>query len=480
MDLNFLINKAVKYHVQGRIEKAELNYKKILKFDPKNILVNNNLASIFNLKKKYEEALVILNNVLIDQPDFDDALNNKGIALVGLNRFEEALKQYDKVLNIKPYFLKAINNKANCLKLMGLYEEALKYYKKALSLEPNFIEAIYNRAICFYEINNFDDAEKLYNKAIKLKPDFVEANYNLSLIKLLKSNYLEGWKHYEWRKKRSNFKKYQFSNNEVEWFGEQDLNNKVIYIIKEQALGDYIQYCRYFPLIKKMGAKIILDPPEPLKIMIDNMDFSYIHINEAKKIKIDYYCSLASLPLAFNTTIDTIPNKIPYLFTPKETKIFWNKKLNNNKIKIGLKWSGNPKYKDDKNRSMPLEKLKPLFELPYEYHSLHIEYSDEDKKMMQNIPNLFCHKDHIIGLDNTAGLIESMNLVISVDTGIVQLTGALGKQFWNMLPFTSDHRWLLNRDDSPWFPTAKLYRQTKKGDWDTIIQNIKKDLLSIK
>ena len=99
---------------------------------------------------------------------------------------------------------------------------------------------------------------------------------------------------------------------------------------------------------------------------------------------------------------------------------------------------------------------------------------------MQNIPNLFCHKDHIIGLDNTAGLIESMNLVISVDTGIVQLTGALGKQFWNMLPFTSDHRWLLNRDDSPWFPTAKLYRQTKKGDWDTIIQNIKKDLLSIK
>ena len=186
------------------------------------------------------------------------------------------------------------------------------------------------------------------------------------------------------------------------------------------------------------------------------------------------------MPLAFNTTIDTIPNKIPYLFTPKETKIFWKKKLKNNKIKIGLKWSGNPKYKDDKNRSMSLEKLKPLFELPYEYHSLHIEYSDEDKKMMQNIPNLFCHKDHIIGLDNTAGLIESMNLVISVDTGIVQLTGALGKQFWNMLPFTSDHRWLLNRDDSPWFPTAKLYRQTKKGDWDTIIQNIKKDLLSIK
>ena len=137
MDLNFLINKAVKYHVQGRIEKAELNYKKILKFDPKNILVNNNLASIFNLKKKYEEALVILNNVLIDQPDFDDALNNKGIALVGLNRFEEALKQYDIVLNIKPNFLKAINNKANCLKLMGIYEEALKYYKKALSLEPN-------------------------------------------------------------------------------------------------------------------------------------------------------------------------------------------------------------------------------------------------------------------------------------------------------------------------------------------------------
>ena len=480
MDLDFLLNKAIKYHLQGKIEKAELNYKKILKNDTNNILANNNLASILNIKKKYEDALLLLNKVLKAKPDFDDALNNKGISLVGMNNFEEALKEYDKALELKPDFLKVINNKANCLKLMGKYEEALNYYKKALDLKSNFIDAIYNRAICFNELNKFDQAEELYTKALKIKPDFVEANYNLSLIKLLKGNYIEGWKLYEWRKKRPKFKKYLIFDKKDEWLGDKDLNKKIIYIRKEQALGDYIQYCRYLPLIKKMGAKIILDTPEQLKNIINNMGIEFTHIDDLKKIKFDYYCSIASLPFAFKTTVETIPNKIPYLFTPKDKKLFWEEKFKNNKIKIGIKWSGNTKYQDDKNRSISLKKFKPLFELPYEFHSLHIEYSESDEITMQNISNLYCHKNEIIGLDNTAGLIDAMDLVISVDTGIVQLTGALGKVFWNLLPYTSDHRWLLNRNDSPWFPTAKLYRQTKKGDWETVIQNVKNDLLYFK
>ena len=480
MDLNFLLNRAIKFHLKGKLDKAELDYKKIIKAQPENLIANNNLASLENIKKNYQISLNILENVLKINPNYVDALNNKGIALMGLKHFNEALKIFKKILEIKPDFLNAINNIANCFKLIGNYEDAIEYYKKAIKIKPDYIEAIFNIGLCFYEINNFDEAEKKYIEATKINPDFVEANFNLSIIKLLKGNYKEGLPLYEWRKKRSSFKKYDFYDSEKEWLGKKDINKKIIYITNEQALGDYIQYSRYFPLIEKMGAKIILDPPKPLKNMIDNMDIDYTHIDDLKKPSFDYYCPIASLPLAFNTTIKTIPNEIPYFFTPRDKKNYWRDKLNNNNIKVGLKWSGNSKYIDDKNRSMSLDKFIPLFNLPYDFHSLHIEYTKNDEKLKNNISNLYCHKDEILGLDNTAGLIDAMDLVISVDTGIVQLCGALGKKFWNLLPYTSDHRWLLDRNDSPWFPTATLYRQVKKGDWDTVIKNVKFDLMNFK
>ena len=480
MDVNFLLNKATKLHLKGKIEQAETIYKKIIKFDQNNIIAINNLASVLNFKKNYEKALSYLDNALKIKPDFIDALNNKAVSLRGLNDYHNALIYCEKVLKINPNFVDALNNKANCLKSMDLLDEAIIYYEKALQLKPNSLEAIYNKSVCFYLQNRFDESLLGYKHAIKLKPDFVEANYNLSLLQLLKGNYEEGWKTYEWRKKKNKEKKHSSFSKAAEWIGDKDLKDKTIYITKEQALGDYIQYCRYLPMIEKLGAKIILDTPKPLKSMIDTMNINYTHVDDLKKIDFNFYCSIASLPLAFNTTLKTIPNNIPYLFTPEEIKKYWQKKLESTKKKIGLKWSGNSSYYDDKNRSTSLETFKPLFDLPYEFHSLQIEYTKKDEKLMNDITNLNCHKEEIVGFDNTAGLIESMDLIVSVDTGIVQLCGALGKPFWNLLPYTSDHRWLLYREDSPWFPTAKLYRQTKKGDWKSMINKVKEDLNNIK
>lgn len=480
MDLNFLLNRAIKFHLQGKFEKAELDYTKIIKAQPQNMIANNNLASLKNIKKDYKTSLNILEKVLKVNPIHVDALNNKGIALMGLKRFDEALNIFKTILKIKPNFLNAINNIANCYKLIGNYEDAIEYYQRAINIKPNYIESIFNIGICFYELNKFDDAEKKYIEAIKINPSFIEANFALSIIKLLKGNYKEGLPLYEWRKKRSSFKKYDFYGSKNEWLGNEDINNKIIYITKEQALGDYIQFSRYFPLIEKMGAKMILDPPKPIRNLIDNMGINYTHADDLKKLSFDYYCPIASLPLAFNTTIETIPNQTPYFFTPAIIKKYWIDKLNSKKIKVGLKWSGNSKYVDDKNRSTSLAQFLPLFDLPYEFHSLHIEYTKNDEKLKNTISNLYCHKDEIIGLDNTAGLVNVMDLIISVDTGIVQLCGALGKKFWNLLPYTSDHRWLLDRNDSPWFPGAKLYRQSNIGDWDTVIKNVKKDLMNFK
>ena len=480
MYLKKLFDKAVKLHHLRKYKEAINIYKKILKSDPDNIVILNNFGSALNSQENFKLALNFFNKALLIKPEYIDALNNKAISLKSLGQFEEALSIYDTIIKFNPNNDNALNNKANCLRELGKYIEALNYYQDSININPKNYLYYYNCGICFYLMKEFHKAEEFYKKSIHLNPNFVESNYNLSLLQLLLGNYDDGWKNYEWRKKRNLKKRFIIFKNEIDWLGDKDLKDKTIYISKEQALGDYIQYARYLPIIKNLGANLILDTPEPLIPMINSMNFEYTHTNELKKIDFNFHCSIASLPLAFKTKIDSIPSKIPYFFTPIEKKNFWEKKIpNNDKKKIGIKWSGNPNYKDDKNRSISLKYLKPLFELPIDFHSLHIEYNLEDIKLLNQINNLHCHKDFIKGLDNTAGLIEAMDLVISVDTGIVQLTGALGKNIWIMLPFISDHRWLLDRIDSPWFPTAKLYRQTKNNDWENIINNIKKDLIKL-
>jgi hypothetical protein len=230
-------------------------------------------------------------------------------------------------------------------------------------------------------------------------------------------------------------------------------------------------------MLKNLGAKIILDTPKALDNIIRTMDVPYIHKNHLEKLEYDYNCLLMSLPLAFNTSIDTIPDKIPYLFTPIDKRDYWVKKLGPKSTKrIGLMWSGNLLNYNDHNRSIYLEKLTKLFDLPFEFHSLQIDYNKFDLRLLKNFKNLTCHKDEIIGFDNAAGLIDSMDLIISVDTSIAHLSGALNKPVWLLLPFTPDFRWLLNRDDSPWYPSMKLYRQTKKNNWDTVIKKVIENL----
>ena len=479
MDIQFLVNKAIKLHVRGKVDKAEEIYKKIINIDPNNIISLNNLGSILNTKENFEKSLNFVNRALEIKPDYADALNNKGNCLKGLNRFDEAIKYYKKALIIKPDFVGALNNLATSYNSIGRHEEAIPIFKKVIELKPNYYEALYNQGICLYNLNLFDEAKDSYEKAIKVKPDFIEAYYNLSLLQMLQGNYKEGIKNYEWRKKRKAKKNLQF-DNETEWIGDKDLKNKIINILKEQGLGDYIQYCRYLLLVKNLGATILLDTPKILRPMIDTMNIDCTYSDDLKKIKFDYHCSIVSLALAFKTTLDTIPSKEPYFFTPKIIKLNWEKKLIGFKrLNIGLKWTGNSSYVDDEHRSTTLKELKPLFDLPYDFHSLEIEYTKEDETLLNNITNLKCHKKDIMGLDNTAGLIENLDLVISVNTSIAHLTGALGKKLWILLP-SHEYRWLLNRQDSPWYPKTKIYRPSTEGDWKTMVDKVKQDLKLLK
>ena len=512
MDLNFLINKAVKLHLRGRLDKAKEIYEKIIKIDQNNLIANANLGALLNAKKNYQKALYFLEKALLIKPNYVEALSNKGNSLKGLNEHKNALKLYDQALNIQPNFIDALNNKGNCLKSLDLFNEAIEIYDQILLLRPNFVDALYNQGICFYSIGNFDKAINNYNKAIEFYPEFVDAHYNLGrcfhstgnfdkainsyskaikfdpeivdahynlgVIQLLKGNFHDGLKNYEWRKRRDAFKEsLKLIDKNKEWDGNESLKNKKIFIYKEQGLGDYIQFCRYFKKLNDLGAKIILNTPKPLIPLISNMkvDVKILDGNEVSQY--DYCSSIVSLPLVFNTDLNSIPKEIPYLFTPEVSKKKWNKKLGTKKIKkIGLKWTGNKNYHDDEYRSTNLNKLINLFDISVDFHSLEIEYSNDDENLLKNIKNLYCHKNEIIGFDNTAGLIETMDLIITADTSIAHLSGALGKKVWIMLPFFSDYRWLLKTENSPWYPTAKLYRQNKKDDWESIISKIKEDL----
>lgn len=476
-----LLKEAINLHLSGKKTNAIEVYRKILISEPSNLIALNNLASLLNTINKYKEAKILLKQALKIKPDYIDALNNLGISTKLNKEYLEAIKIFEKIVELKPNFIKAFINLGNCLQSQKKFEKALVIYNKALNIEPNSVEVLYNQGTCLNELNLQDKAKIIYKKILKLEPNFIEAKWNLALIQLLQGNYNEGWQNHEIRKKREKTKKnyLNFQENKS-WLGDKDLAKKTIYILSEQGLGDNIQFCRYLPMLENLGAKIILDTPKTLDRIIRSLNVRYTHINELKKIEFDYNCLLMSLPLAFNTQLDSIPNKVPYLFTPKDKKDYWKKKIGSKITKrIGLMWSGNPQYENDHNRSINLDKLSELFDLPFEFHSLQIDYSKFDLKLLKKYKNLICHdKSELLGFDNTAGLIESMDLIISVDTSIAHLSGAINKPVWLLLPSTPHYMWLLNRNDSPWYPSMKLYRQEKKGDWDIVVNKVKKDLLN--
>lgn len=444
MNLEFIFKKALKFHLEGKLKIAEDLYKKIIKKKPDALVVLNNLASIENVKYNYNGAIKILRNVINLKPDYLEAINNYGIALNGIGNHEEAILNYEKALRLKPDFVDAINNLGKCQISLNLLEKASENFKKVL----------------------------------KINPSNHESRWNLGFVQLLKGNFKDGWKNYEYRKRIKKNKNLFLADNAKEWFGRDIITNKSIYIYTEQGLGDYIQFSRYLILINKLGAKIILDTPHSLRNIIKTMGIEFDYLEKLKNKNYDFYCSIMSLPYIFKTEYRSIPSHIPYLHVDKNKDSFWKAKIKDKKIKnIGLMWSGNKEIVPLHKKHIPLLKLKNILDLPFNFYSLQINTEENDKKIINQTKNLFIQKNEIKGFDNTAALINNLDLVISVDTSVAHLAGALGKEVWIFIPFAPDFRWLLNRVDTPWYPTAKLFRQTKLDNWDEVINIVKNKLM---
>ena len=444
-DINQLIQQALSYDQKGQLDDAQKIYEQILKLNPKHFDALQLIAIVFLEKRKFKEALVFFESVLVINPNFAETYNNRGIALKELKRLDEALISYDKAIQLKPDYAEAYNNLGNALK----------------------------------ELKRLDGALVSYDKAIQLKPDYAHACWNKSLLKILIGEYLEGWQLYEWRRKKDDTKNNYPNYIQPLWLGNESIEGKNVLVYSEQGLGDSINFCRYLPMLKALKPKdIVFEVEKPLVTLMSSLDEEIKIIEKGKPLpRFDCYCPLLSLPFAFKTTIHNIPAKTQYLYADAVKSKYWSNKLGEKiKPRIGLVWSSSKGYKNQKNRSLELEQLLPLINASFEFHSIQKEYCSNDLELLTIHPEIQQHQEELKDFSDTAALIEQMDLIISVCTSAAHLAGALGKPVFILLLFIPDYRWMLDRTDTPWYPSAKLFRQPIIDDWDSVILNVKESL----
>jgi len=466
-------------------------------------------------QKRFDEAVVSFDQALAMQADFAEAFCGRGIALKGLAQLDAAIASYDRAIALNPGFAQAYYNRAIALQDKGQDDAALASYDRAiearpdyarayaaranallktgradaavadcdraLAIDPEFADGHAFRGAALVALKRIDETLVSYNRAIALKPDYIEAHWNRSLALLLSGDFNNGWREYEWRWKNENLRLVsRWKDLAPLWLGEPSLKGKTILLHAEQGLGDTLQFCRYVQPLKAQGAKVILEVQPVLHSLLKNLDGASVVITKnTPPPAFDVQCPLLSLPLALRTTLDTVPHPERYIHSDKGLVSEWRARLGRKrKPRIGLVWSGSPKHKGDQQRSIFLNDLLTLLSPDFEFFSLQKELRDADADVLHAHPAIRHFGADLGDFSDTAALCELMDLVISVDTSVAHLAGAMGRPLWVLLPFIPDWRWLLDREDSPWYSSARLFRQPQPGDWAAVLNRVRAELMA--
>ena len=485
-------NQAFYLHNAGELDKAKDLYIEILTINPRHFDALQLLGTIALQKKLFKKALELLDEALLIDKTYSLVFNNKGIVLKELMRFEEALTSCERAIELKPDYSEAYNNRGLVLKELMRFEEALTSHERAIELKPDNTVAYSNRGMVLTELKRFDEALASFDKAIALKVDFAEAYYNKSHVLLSLQDFENGWQLYEWRWKL----KQQISHQKFSqplWLGVESLENKTILLHTEQGLGDTIQFCRYAALVKKLGAKVLLEVPKSLIELLKYLEGVEV-IEAGKKLPVfDYHCPLLSLPLAFKTQIETIPFPKPYLKANQNKINQWQKRIGNiNGIKVGLVWNGGFRKNNPELWTLNERRNIPLKIFAQKVNSINVNYFSLQKGNPAESEirgheteywprgNFFNFADELIDFSETAALISHMDLIIAVDTSTAHLAAALGKPTWILNRFDSCWRWMHDREDSPWYESVKLYRQGEDRQWEPVLERVARDLIELK
>jgi tetratricopeptide (TPR) repeat protein len=464
----------------GCFDEALASYDQAISIKPDYADAYSNRGNALQELKRFDEALASYDQATSIKPDYAEAYSNRGATLNELKRFDEALTSCNQAISIKPDYPSPYYNRGNALKELKRLDEALASYDQAIRIKPDYAEAYSNRGNALQDLRRLDKAVESYDQAINIKPDYASAHWNLSLCHLLSGNFKDGWQEYEWRWKNETLSTYKGKRSFPQplWLGVESLKDKTILLHAEQGLGDTIQFCRYAPLVAERGAKVILEVQRSLVTLLKNIEgvSQVVAMGDALPA-FDHQCPLLSLPLAFKTELHTVPPVPRQINVDLEKVAKWKAKLGEKtKPRIGLVWSGSTINKNDHNRSITLAQLLPHLPSHLQYVCLQKELRDIDKELIVGNIEIKYFGDALEDFTDTAALCELMDVVISVDTSVAHLAASLGKQTWVLLPYRPDWRWLLDRDDNPWYPTAKLYRQEKIGNWNDVLEKIKSDL----
>jgi tetratricopeptide (TPR) repeat protein len=434
------------------------------------------LGNIFYQSRQYDRALAAYEKAIELNPDLSDGWHGRANVLYETKRHDEAITAYDKLLGKSPAL--AWLGRGSVYSDLGLDDQALAAFEQAIALSPDLANAWSARGSILARATRHEEAFACYEKAVELSPDYAEGYFNKGLLKLLVGDLEAGWPLYEWRWKIRNLELSARHFAKKQWLGHENISAKTVLVHSEQGFGDTIQFYRYISKLTGLGCKIIFETQAPLVSLINANSNIYQVISQGETLpNFDVHCPLLSLPLAFNTTLETIPASVPYLFPSPERLELWRTKFDRKAtVRIGLVWSG--KLLPDFRRSIPLELLLRIINEKAEWHSLQKDVLESDQSSLHSTPTIRNHASSLIDFSDTAALITEMDLVISIDTAVAHLAGALGKPVWVLLPFHPDFRWLQEREDSPWYPTARLFRQPLPGDWAAVVERVRQELTS--
>ncbi|MEY4920699.1 MAG: hypothetical protein RLZZ564_227 [Pseudomonadota bacterium] len=479
--VDILFNTALIRQQNNEHKKALELYSRIIAINPNDIESLNNRGNVYRKLSAYDEAVDDYKNALEKGFKTFEVYFNLGVSLNELGLYEQAIHFYSSALNLNPNSPEIYLNKGIVLFNQYKWNEALENFDKAIDLDIDCAEAYNNKAL-IYMYKEISQSEENFVAALKIKPNYLDAKFNLAIFYLSNGRYEEGLKAYECRHELT-LKRF----HSAPWLGQEEVKGKVVFVYPEQGLGDFIQFCRYLPMLEAMGALIWLEIPKPLESIILSLDCKFKLVQNIKD-GFDYHCPIMSLPLAVKATIKNILAPKKYLYADPKKIIVWEKKLKPQKrLRVGVVWQGGHRKNDpktwsvNKKRNININLLKDIFDQDIEIFSLQkgidaIKELEIFKKENTHI-TIHDHTDTLLDFSDTAALIENLDLVITVDTAVAHLAGSLDKETWILNRFDTCWRWFSDhRTSSPWYPSVRVFTQKEPGEWEGVVSDLVQEL----
>jgi tetratricopeptide (TPR) repeat protein len=457
-------------HARGDLEAAIKLTRRAIAADGRNVLYHANLVELCRQAGRLDDALAAGRRALALDPQCAQALNNLGIVRYERREYETAIGLYRRAVAALPSYAEAHSNLGNALRIEHRFDEAVAAYDRALALEPRYVDAVANRASALHLSGRLDEAAAAFRQALALDPNHANAHSGLGLLLLLEGRFAEGWPEYEWRWRSSEARPLGLSGRE--WQGEP-LAGRRILVQAEQGLGDTIQFCRYLPELKARGAEVgVAVQPALAGLLCGSFPWARF-IAADERWAYDCFSTMLSLPWRVGTVRETIPGAVPYLAVAPAARQRWAERLGSAAaLKVGLVWAGNPGHVNDRKRSLEVETLAPLLAVPgTRFFALQVgaRAADLGRLAADAVEDL---APALGDFAETAAAVANLDLVIAVDTSVAHLAGALGRPVWVLLSAVPDWRWLKAREDSPWYPSLRLFRQGRLGDWEPVIARV--------